>query len=152
MATDTKDYISHLNKLIETLKDGELGHMEGAKDASSEDVKNFLMDVSAQRAKFAATLQDEVRRLGGDPDKSGSALGLAHRGWYKVKTSVTGNKDHAVLAESERGDDHALNVFKEVLEKGLPTDLDTQVRRIYDEVRQAHNKIRELRDRTAVKA
>src|SRR5581483_2843227 len=115
MSSNNDDTISNLNKIIETLKDGEYGHLEGAKDAESPEVKTLLQDASSQRGQFAAELQAEVRRLGGDPDKSGSALGLAHRGWFKVKSAVAGNKDHAVLEESERGDDYAVSVFRDVL-------------------------------------
>jgi uncharacterized protein (TIGR02284 family) len=152
MASDSDDRISNLNKIIETLKDGEYGHLEGAKDAESQEVKTLLQDASAQRAKFAAELQAEVRRLGGDPDQSGSSLGLAHRGWFKVKSALTGNKDHAVLEESERGDDYALKIFHDMLDKGVPQDVETIVRRQYDAVREMHDRIRALRDRVAVKA
>lgn len=152
MASHREDMISNLNKIVETLKDGELGHLEGAKDAQSEEVKNLLQDASAQRARFAAELQAEIQKLGGDPEKSGSALGLAHRGWFKVKSSLTGNKDHAVLEESERGDDYALSVFHDVLQKGVPQEVDPIVRRQALAVQEMHDRIRAARDRFAVKA
>ena len=152
MASNMDDNISNLNKIIETLKDGEYGHLEGAKDAESPEVKTLLQNASAQRAKFASQLQSIVRELGGDPDKSGSSLGLAHRGWFKVKSALSGNKDHAVLEESERGDDYALKTFNDMMEKGIPAEAEALVRQQYAEVKQAHDQIRAMRDRVAVKA
>ena len=66
------DTISTLNSLIETCKDGELGFKTAAEGLQSADVKAKFLEYLRQRAEMARELQAEVRRLGGDPEKSGS--------------------------------------------------------------------------------
>jgi uncharacterized protein (TIGR02284 family) len=145
------DTISTLNSLIETCKDGELGFKTAAEGLQSADVKAKFLEYSRQRAEMARELQAEVRRLGGDPEKSGSMSGTMHRGWLDIKSAVTGKDDHAIIAEAERGEDVAKAAYENALKE---SSLDTSARSIVQQqstkVRQAHDAVRDLRDRQKV--
>ena len=145
------DTISTLNSLIETCKDGELGFKTAADGLQSADVKAKFLEYSRQRAEMARELQAEVRRLGGDPEKSGSMSGTMHRGWLDIKSAVTGKDDHAIIAEAERGEDVAKAAYENALKE---SSLDTTARSIVQQqstkVRQAHDAVRDLRDRQKV--
>ena len=121
------DTISTLNSLIETCKDGELGFKTAADGLQSADVKAKFLEYSRQRAEMARELQAEVRRLGGDPEKSGSMSGTMHRGWLDIKSAVTGKDDHAIIAEAERGEDVAKAAYENALKEST---LDTSARSI----------------------
>src|SRR5262245_50847372 len=82
---DNSKVISTLNGLIETLKDGEQGFKTAAEGLNDTQVKTMFQQYSRQRGEMARELQGEVRRLGGDPEKSGSVSGAAHRGWMNIK-------------------------------------------------------------------
>ena len=145
------DTISTLNSLIETCKDGELGFKTAAEGLQSNDVKAKFLEYSRQRAEMARELQAEVRRLGGDPEKSGSMSGTMHRGWLDIKSAVTGKDDHAIIAEAERGEDVAKAAFENALkESSLDTTARTIVQQQSTKVRQAHDAVRDLRDRQKV--
>ena len=101
--------ISVLNNLIETTKDGEKGFKTAAEGLTAPDIKHRFLQYSRERAQMTTELQAEVRRLGGDPERSGSMAGALHRGWLDIKSVVTGKDDHAILAEAERGEDVATN-------------------------------------------
>ena len=145
------DTISTLNSLIETCKDGELGFKTAADGLQSGDVKAKFLEYSRQRAEMARELQAEVRRLGGDPEKSGSMSGTMHRGWLDIKSAVTGKDDHAIISEAERGEDVAKAAYENALKE---SSLDTSARSIVQQqstkVRQAHDAVRDLRDRQKV--
>ena len=130
------DTISTLNSLIETCKDGELGFKTAAEGLQSADVKAKFLEYSRQRAEMARELQAEVRRLGGDPEKSGSMSGTMHRGWLDIKSAVTGKDDHAIIAEAERGEDVAKAAYENALKE---SSLDTSARSI---VQQQSTKVR----------
>ena len=72
--------ISILNGLIETCKDGENGFKTAAEGLQDTSLKATFVTYASQRATFVRELQDEVRRLGGDPETSGSMSGSIHRG------------------------------------------------------------------------
>lgn len=141
---DKSDLVSILNGLIETCKDGEKGFRTAAEGIANPELGTLFLNYAEQRASFAAELQAEVRRLGGDPESSGTALGAVHRGWIDIKSAVAGKDEGAVIAEAERGEDHAVREYREALEKNLPTGVQTIVENQYIHVRDAHDHVRAL--------
>jgi uncharacterized protein (TIGR02284 family) len=142
--------ISILNNLIETCKDGELGFKTAAEGLKSAETKTKFLEYSRQRAEMVRELQSEVRRLGGDPEKSGSVAGTMHRGWLDIKSVITGKDDHAIVAEAERGEDVAKSAYETALKDALPVTAQTIVQQQAAKVRQAHDHVRNIRDREKV--
>ena len=142
--------ISVLNNLIETCKDGELGFKTAAQGLKAPDIKATFLEYSRQRNEMVRQLQAEVRRLGGDPEKSGSVSGSLHRGWLDIKSAITGKDDHAIVAEAERGEDVAKSTFESALKETLPASALTLVQQQAAIVRQTHDRVREIRDREKV--
>ena len=143
MATND-DVISTLNNLIETAKDGQNGFQTAADGVNNPELKTLFNTYAQQRAQFVTELQAEVRRLGGDPEKSGSVAATLHRGWINIKSTVTGNDEGAVISECERGEDSAVANYREALNSNLPPDVKTLVERQYGQVKEAHDRIRAL--------
>lgn len=145
-----KDAISTLNSLIETCKDSEQGFKDAADGLKSADIKTRFLEYSRERAQMAAELQAEVRSLGGDPDKGGSMSGSVHRGWVNLKAAITGQDDHAIVSEAERGEDVAKEAYEAALKTTLPASAQTLVQQQAAKVRRVHDAVRDLRDRHTV--
>jgi uncharacterized protein (TIGR02284 family) len=143
---DNNDIISTLNDLIETSKDGEHGFRTCAEEVKSTKLRAMFEEAAQRCAQGAAELQAKVRQLGGDPDKSGSLAGSLHRAWVNIKSSIPGMDEAAVLAECERGEDAAKRSYEAALGKDLPADVRLLVERQYQEVKQNHDRVRELRN------
>src|SRR4029434_8027873 len=137
---------SILNDLIETSKDGEKGFRTSAEDTRSGELKSVFVGRADECAKAAATLQQLVTRLGGDPESDGSVAGAVHRGWVNLKSSVTDRSDLAILEECERGEDVAKAQYRKALEADLPDDIRGIVQRQYDVLARTHDQVRGLRD------
>jgi len=144
MATDNDDVISTLNNLIETCKDGQNGFQTAAEGVKNSELKTLFLGFSQQRAQFAGELQNEVRRLGGDPEQTGSVAATLHRGWINIKSTVTGEDEGAVIAECERGEDSAVKNYKDALNQTLPQNIRGIVENQYTQVQSAHDRIRSL--------
>jgi len=83
----------------------------------------------------------------GDPEKTGSVAGALHRGWIDLKAAVSAKDEHAVLAECERGEDSAVEEYREALEHSeLPPEVHGVIARQYASVQEAHDRVRDLRD------
>ncbi len=146
MATEmSQEAVSTLNDLIETLKDGKNGFETAASDVKDANVKAIFQEFAQQRSQLASELQSEVRKLGGDPEKSGSVSATMHRGWINIKSALGGG-EKSILNEAERGEDVAVRSYEKALQQNLPGDLSSVVRRQYDQVKQAHDRVRDLRD------
>jgi uncharacterized protein (TIGR02284 family) len=136
--------ISTLNNLIETVKDGQNGFQTAAEGIKDPKVKAAFLEYSRQRAQMARELQDEVRGLGGDPEKAGSVAASLHRGWINIKSTVTGKDEHAIIAEAERGEDVAKAEFEKALKEPLPAQVLALVQRQAGLVREAHDRVRAM--------
>ena len=146
MATEmSQEAVSTLNDLIETLKDGKNGFETAASDVKDANVKAIFTEFAQQRSQLASELQSEVRKLGGDPEKSGSVSATMHRGWINIKSALGGG-EKSILNEAERGEDVAVRSYEKALQQNLPGDLSSVIRRQYDQVKQAHDRVRDLRD------
>ena len=150
MAMDKDDVVDTLNDLIETCKDGEEGFRTCAEDIKNADLKSMFTTAAQRCAQAASELQMEVQRLGGKPEKSGSLSGSAHRRWVDIKSAITGKDDHAIVAEAERGEDVAKSAYENALKEALPGTAQTLVQQQSVKVRQAHDHVRDLRDREKV--
>ncbi len=147
MTTDTnKEAVSVMNDLIETCRDGEQGFSSAAERADRPDLKQLFTTLSSQRAGFTHELEVQVERLGGKPADMGHVAGAVHRGWMAVKSTVTSDDDGAILDECERGEDHAKKAYADALGKALPSDLRPLITRQADDVRAAHDRVRDLRN------
>lgn len=150
---DNDNVISVLNNLIETCKDGQDGFKTAAEGVDRSELKTLFYEYSQQRATFAGELQNEVRRLGGDPEKAGSVAASLHRGWIDLKSAVTGHDDNAIVAECERGEDSAVRNYKDALaDASLPADVRMVVERQYAAVQEAHDRVRSLERKTGAGA
>src|SRR6266550_7310539 len=111
MAERNDEVIDHLNDLIETCKDGEYGFrtaVEAMANQGDAELRTLFNTYAQQRARFAAELQNEVLRRGGDPAKAGHVSAAFHRGWMNLKAAVSGKSEASIVAECERGEDAAM--------------------------------------------
>ena len=147
MSSDTnKEAVSVMNALIETCRDGEKGFTAAAERADSAELKQLFSTLATQRQTFTHDLEVEIERIGGTPADMGHAAGLAHRGWMAVKAAVSADDDQSILDECERGEDHAKKAYADALGKTLPTDVRPLVMRQADDVRSAHDQVRDFRN------
>ena len=138
-----------IDNLIETLKDGQEGFKQAAESVKDPQLKSVFDEYSRQRARFVSELRSQAQ----SPDEreskpSGSAAGALHRGWINLKSAVTGGDDHAVLAECERGEDSAVEEYRKALDNGLSASVQQIVSRQFAQIKQAHDRVKSLRDAT----
>jgi uncharacterized protein (TIGR02284 family) len=145
MAMDRDDVISVLNDLIETSRDGVNGFRTAAESVQSAQAKAVFMTRAQLIERAVGELQAEVRRLGGDPEKSGSVTGSLHRGWINLKSAIMGKDDDAIITECERGEESAVKSYQDALDKELPADVRAIVERQYRGTVQNLEKVRALK-------
>ena len=146
---DTNKVVSTLNNLIETCRDGQKGFKEAAENAKSPELKTFLNQISLERAQFVGELQTEVRSLGGDPENSGSTAAAIYRAWIDIKGTLTGKDDQSILSDCERGEDSAVDSYREALKLRLPTNIFSTVERQFQSIKQDHDRVKQMRDSRA---
>ena len=146
--SDTDEVIGTLNDLIAVCRDGEEGFAACASRAASVELEALLKNRIAECSRAAKQLQALVGELGGTPDANGSVLGAVHRGWVSVRSSLSPSGDLAVLAECERGEQSALESYRDALTRDLPAPVRSLLKAHLQGVQRNHEMVRRLRDST----
>ena len=94
---DSNDQIKALNELIETTLDSVNGYEDSAKNIDNERLRETFRQRADERQQVVQELRTEVRRLGGDPEESGSLLGKAHQRFEDLKAAITGRDEKAAM-------------------------------------------------------
>lgn len=138
------DQIDTLNSLLKTTIDSVDGYENSAKELSSGRIQEIFRQRANDRQQVVQQLREEVRRLGGEPEDSGSAMGQAHHVWEDLKGAVTGHDDEAIVKQTETAEDYLKEKYEDAL-KDLTGDCRQVVERCYQQVRQGHDQISELK-------
>jgi len=141
-----QDQISTLNELIETTIDSITGYEESARLIEDERFRQMFRERADERQKVVEELRSEVRRLGGNPEDSGTFLGKAHQRFEDLKAAITGRDEKAIINEVERGEDYLKAKWEAALEAGkLTGETRSIVERGYQSVRAGHDQVSQLK-------
>jgi uncharacterized protein (TIGR02284 family) len=132
-----EDTISHLNSLIQTCRNGELGYAEAARHVEDSRIGTVLEGYSKERAGFVRALQAEVKKLGGTPAESGTIGAVLHRGWLELKAVATAGDAGAILAACETGEDSAWTHYKHVIDSDISGESRAIVDKQWEKVKEA---------------
>jgi len=144
--TDRSDEIKVLNELIETTIDSITGYEDSAKNIDNERLRQIFRERADERQRIVEDLRNEVRRLGGDPEESGTFLGKTHQRFEDLKAAISGRDEKAIVNEVERGEDYLKEKFETALESGkLSGETRAAVERAYQSVRAGHDQISQLK-------
>jgi uncharacterized protein (TIGR02284 family) len=144
--TNSSGAISTLNTLITTTIDSVTGYEDSATNIENERFREIFRERASERQRVVEDLRAEVRRLGGDPDDSGSFLGKAHQRFEDLKAAVTGRDEKAIINEVERGEDYLKEKFETALNDGSLSGESRQVvEQAYQSVRSGHDQISQLK-------
>jgi uncharacterized protein (TIGR02284 family) len=138
--------ISTLNTLIATTIDSITGYENSARDIHNPRFAEIFRQRANERQRVVEDLRGEVRRLGGNPEDSGSFMGKAHQRWEDLKSAVTGQDEKAIINEVERGEDYLKEKFESALNSDtLRGDARSVVERCYQSVRSGHDQMSQLK-------
>jgi len=138
--------ISTLNGLIATTIDSVDGYTEAAKDSGNSRFGAMFTSRAGERRQVATKLQQEVSRLGGNPEDDGTVLAGAHRVFLNLKAAVTGKDEKAIVNEVEAGEDHIKAKFEDALDDAkLSSQVKAVIQECYGSVKEGHDEMRDLK-------
>jgi uncharacterized protein (TIGR02284 family) len=133
-----------LNELVSVTRDGERGFRACAMRARDWRLRAHLFERAHICARAELELQAWIERLGGEPVRHGTRMGAVHRGWVGLRAALARDDDAAILAECERGEGHALAIYRNALDDPLPEDIRELVQRQFVGVMENYEEIRRL--------
>jgi uncharacterized protein (TIGR02284 family) len=140
----TQETITELNGLITTCRDGELGYVTAAADVRNTELQTIFKSYAAQRGRFVRDLQAEVKRLGGNPEDTGSVGGTLLCGWMDVKSALTGDSVRPIIATCETGEEAAVAAFAWVVNLDVSGKTRSLVEKQWKSAKETHARLRRL--------
>jgi len=110
------DNIDTLNSLLKTTIDSVDGYENSAQELDSDRLREVFRQNASERQDVVQKLRDEVRRLGGEPADSGSAMGSMHHVWEDLKGAVTGKDEEATIKQTESAEDYLKSQYEDALD------------------------------------
>ena len=147
MTDRNQSEVSTLNTLIATLIDSVTGFEDAAANLDSGSrLQELFRERAQERQRVIEDLRREVRRLGGDPEDSGSFLGKTHQRYLDLKAAIAGRDEKKIVDEVERGEDYLKEKFETALKEGdLSGESRAAVERAYQSVRSGHDQVSQLK-------
>lgn len=148
---DTAKTIEVLNDLILINNDRIEGYERARKELKKGSDNNelelvFLRFIDDSR-RYKMEIATEIEALGKDIEQGTSVSGKIHRAWIAVKETFSGHDSHDLLEECEYGEDAIKNAYEDVLnDEALPAYISELLRDQLEELLDAHDEIKELRD------
>ncbi len=146
----TEETIEHLNALIAAARDGEEGYRNAAEHVNDTHFQTVFAEYAKQRAGFVHDLQAEVKRLGGEPDASGTMIAAVHRGWLDLKSVLTGGNAASIVAACETGEDSAAAAYERVVNLDISGEARTLIEKQWNQIQEAHRRMLNLKRDSAV--
>jgi uncharacterized protein (TIGR02284 family) len=127
-----QDYTA-LKDVIATCRAAEQGFRGAANAAKTPMLRGMFEQYSIQRGEFANELLRASRGLGLNVGNPYGLSGMLHAGWMELKGALTGHSDRQILEECERGEEYALDTYRQSLRLNIhPEVRDILQRQISD--------------------
>jgi uncharacterized protein (TIGR02284 family) len=145
---ENKKVADALNKLVEINNDRVEGYERAANETEDADLKSLFLKLSSQSRGFRSELESLVQEHGEKPAEGTTNSGKFYRAWMDIKAALTGKDRKAIVSSCEFGEDVAKDSYKDALHDsdGMPDNVRSVIQKQYAEVREAHDKIKSMRD------
>lgn len=151
MTTSTStELIEVLNDLIKINYDRIEGYRKAAEESKNSDISlHSLFQSMADESRLnVSALVEQVRNLGGEPERGSTTMGKIYRTWMDVKATFTGKDKTSILVSCEYGEDQAQKAYEEALT--ADADIDPQTWQLIasqkEILKKSHDEIKILRD------
>lgn len=149
METIIEKTASTLGDLIIINNDRYEGYQKAKDQTDDVDLKSLFTMLSMQSKANNAFLRSLVPAGEETPDRDETRLsGKFYRVWMDVKNALSSNNRKNILASCEQGEDVAKKAYEDALADRnlLKSEAVATIQKQYDELLEAHNKVKSLRD------
>lgn len=140
--------VEQVNKIIQTNIDRREGYEKALEEIKDPQLKTLFADCCRQSNENINELRQIVMQHGGTPTETSSVAGDLYRVWMDVKSAMAADNTKAVLQSCERGEDVAVNAYKEVTTapEKVTDPVMSALHRQQQGILSMHNRVKALRD------
>lgn len=149
MQTITEKTTDALSDLIIINNDRYEGYQKATEQTSDIDLKALFEKFSLESKSFNSELRGLLPTYEKAPKRDETRIsGKFYRAWMDIKNALTSNDRKSILSSCEYGEDVAKRAYEDALKdrESMSSDVVILVQKQYDQLLDAHNTIKSLRD------
>lgn len=137
-----------LHDILKLHNDRIEGYEMAINDTNDIDLKALFGRYAEQSRAMVSDLTVSIERAGGKVPDSTTFLGKVHKAWMELKSALSKDDRHGILNSVEQGEDAIVDAYKEAVKDDSQVFMSVRTTLIQqqDEIMQAHNHIKALRD------
>lgn len=140
--------VDTLNDILKLHNDRIKGYEMAVENTDDIDLKALFNKYAEQSRTMESELSASIERAGGTVPDSSTFLGQIHKVWMELKSALSSNDRYSILNSVEQGEDAIVDAYKEAVKDDSVVFMSVRTTLIkqQDEITQAHNHIKALRD------
>ena len=149
MQSITETTTDALKDLIIINNDRYEGYQKGVEQTADLDLKTLFTKYSLESKMYSSELRNLLPDNEEAPKRDETRIsGKFYRAWMDIKNALASNDRKAVLSSCEYGEDVAKKAYENALadRAELSADVVAKIQKQYDELLEAHNHVKSLRD------
>jgi len=144
-----EEIVEDLNDLVKINNDRILGYEKAVEDTDDTQLDDLFRHYIIQSQGFRSQLADHIVRIDGLAVSDATTSDVSskiHRAWIDIKSAVTGKDRDTVLSSVEFGENAAIDVYKDAIEKDhLPAYIKEDLMKQMGQLEDALDKIKAIR-------
>ena len=140
------DTIKTLHALTRVLHASQTALTDAGAQVSDPQAAQLFYDLGTKRAKMEHELRQFIETKQDEAPSGGTMMGNLQTMWMELRTSLSGGDATVVLGEMERLEDFIVAEYKRLLPKVAGSPLTSLLNNQFAEVKQGHDRVRDLRD------
>ncbi len=143
------EIVEDLNDLVKINNDRIQGYEKAVEDTDDTQLDDLFRHYIIQSQGFRSQLADHIVRIDGLAVSDATTSDVSskiHRAWIDIKSAVTGKDRDTVLSSVEFGENAAIDVYKDAIEKDhLPAYIKEDLMKQMGQLEDALDKIKAIR-------
>ncbi|MBC7571398.1 MAG: PA2169 family four-helix-bundle protein [Spirosoma sp.] len=144
-----EEIVEDLNDLVKINNDRIQGYEKAVEDTDDTQLDDLFRHYIIQSQGFRSQLADHIVRIDGLAVSDATTSDVSskiHRAWIDIKSAVTGKDRDTVLSSVEFGENAAIDVYKDAIEKDhLPAYIKEDLMKQMGQLEDALDKIKAIR-------
>lgn len=134
-----------LQELLEKNYDAEKEYKAAMKRAENPRLKEFFKKQAVRKNHFATEIDKILHVLNEHPESGESAMGMLHRTWLNLRSSIGKKTDKVLLEQCLRGEKNSVEEYENILRKNkFSASIEAILRKNLAEMRETLSMIKSI--------
>jgi uncharacterized protein (TIGR02284 family) len=137
-----------LQELLLFVNDRIEGYKKAVEESEDPQLKGYYKQLVSQSQRFATTLNENLRKQGGEREEGTTVKGKIYRRFMEASSALTGHSEKTILATNIHGEMWALKAYKEALsDRTLTGPLRAEVERQHTQSQKTYDELKRLAEK-----